>query len=98
MKFSGALSFVKYYGQFMPFKINFILFITLFAVGNHWLKLLKTDTSSYIGLVLLMAKIVVYFASFLVILSFCSAFFCWIYFLIKIDNHSQNALDIQLDK
>jgi hypothetical protein len=60
MKFSGVLSFVKYYWQFVPFKINFILFITLLAVGNRWLILLKTDTSSYIGLVLLMAKIVVF--------------------------------------
>jgi hypothetical protein len=98
MKFSGVLSFFKYYWQFVPFKINFILFITLLAVGNRWLILLKTDTSSYIGLVLLMAKIVVFFATFLVILSFCSAFFCWFYFLIKKDKYTQKALDIQLDK
>ncbi len=98
MKFSGVLSFFKYYWQFMPFKINFILFIILLALGNRWLTLLKTDTSSYIGLVLLMAKIVVFFVTFLVILSFCSAFFCWFYFLIKKDKYTQNALDIQLDK
>lgn len=98
MKFSRLLGFVKYYWQFMPFKINFILFITILAFGSRWLKSLKTDTSSYIGLVLLMAKIVVIFAVFLVIISFCSTIFCWIYFLIKKDDRSQEAISIKLDK
>lgn len=98
MKFSRAFNFVKYYWQFMPFKINFLLLMLMLALGSQWLKSLKTDTSSYIGLVFLMAKIVTVFALFLVMISFCSTLFCWIYFLIKKKDTSQEAISIQLDK
>ena len=97
MKFSGVLNFIKYYWQFMPFKINFVLFILLIAVGNFWLKTIATDTSSYIGLVFLMAKITVVFTAFLIIVSFCSALFCWIHFVLKKSKQESNAIDIALD-
>lgn len=96
MKISKAVQLVRYYKQFFPFRINFILFLLAIIFIAKWVKSLRIETSSFFGITLLMVKIALFFCGTLVAISFLSAFICWLHFMLSSSSNKQQAVDVRM--
>jgi len=97
MKFSRVVSLLKYYWQFIPFRLNFILFLVILLTSFRWLKSYQTDTSSFSGLILLMTKIALIFSLFIVILSFLSSFISYLFFIVQKRKYPSTTIELKMD-
>ncbi|MBL7766551.1 MAG: hypothetical protein JNJ58_10680 [Chitinophagaceae bacterium] len=97
MKVRRVIPTLLYYLRFIPFKINFFLFLIIGRLAYQSLKHVKADTGSFSGLLLLMGKMVFIFVLLTVGFSFLSALFCWIHFLWKKNVRTSSAVDITMD-
>lgn len=97
MKISRLLAHLKYYWQFVPIRLNFVLFVLILIFSLRWLKAYQTDTSSFSGITLLMAKIALLFSLLVITISFLSSIFCWIYFMIQKGNRGKDVIEIGMD-
>jgi len=94
MRITRGIPALKYYSQFFPFRINFVLLLLTGLLCYQLLQNKKIETSSYYGLALLMAKIILVFAGILVSISLLSCLLCWLYFMLgKGANEMQLSAD-----
>ncbi len=94
MKFSRLSNWLRYYAQFFPFRINFMLLMLIIFLGYRYLNGSKVETSSFSGLAFLMAKIIMIFSIVIIAVSFLSCFISWIYFLL---GKNANQVDVTMD-
>ena len=96
MKFSPVVASLKYYLQFVPIRLNFILFAAILFLAMRWLHHSSADSSSFQGLIMLMAKIALIFTVVVVFLSFLTSCFCFFYFLFK-KGSKGGGIEIKMD-
>ena len=81
MKFSRLIAYLKYYWQFIPFQLNALLAASIVWLAVRCLHSTETDTNSFQGITMLMAKIAMAFSGFVIGLSLLSTCFCLLYFI-----------------
>ena len=94
MKISRLLQYCKYYLQFFPFKLNFILLVLISFITYRFLNQTKIETSSYYGIAFLMAKIVFIFCISIISVSLLSCIIAWIYF---VTSKQSNKIELNLE-
>ena len=97
MKFSRVVALLKYYWQFIPFRLNFILFLVILLISFKWLTSYQTDTSSFSGLILLMTKIALIFSLFIVTLAFLSSLISYLFFIVQKRKYPSTSIDLKMD-
>ena len=97
MSLSKLIHTAKYYIQFIPFKINFYIYCVVLLISFQIIHIYKTDTSSFISLIILMAKIAFVFSLFIIFISFISTSFCAFYFYWQQRKKEHSMLEIQMD-
>lgn len=96
MEFNKSISRLRYYLQFNPFRLNFLLFILLVWLAKKYLLIPNIDTSSFSGIIILMTQIALLFSFLIVAISFCSACFCFLHFLYQKGKGNQNILSLEM--
>lgn len=88
MKFSRWVRRFRFAWQFQPLTFHFLVLVLFYFFISYYTKNTTLDTSSFIGLILLMVKIIFVFGS--VVVAFCllTALFCYLWFFIKQRKHS----------
>lgn len=90
MQISRGIPFLKYYSQFFPFRMNFVWLLLTAGLCFLLLQEKKIETSSFYGLAVLMAKIILVFAGLLVSVSLLSCLICWLYFMLSERGNEMN--------
>lgn len=96
MTLAKAKQWFRYALQFQPLKVNFIGLVVFYFLITWFIHQRNIETSSYIGLAILMGKIVLVFVLALVLLAMLSVFICFLWFGAKM-NHSNQALLLTMD-
>ncbi|GBL34752.1 hypothetical protein EMGBS15_03470 [Filimonas sp.] len=97
MKFSGLIPSLRYYWQFNPLRLNALLFLAIAVTSARWLHMTETETSSFQGILMLMAKIALAFSVFIISLSFLSSLFCFLYFIYQKKKRGHENINIIMD-
>lgn len=87
---------LQYYWQFQPFHLNFVLLLILYATIRIVTQRAKVDTSSFIGLILLMTKIVLVFALVIISIGLLTTLISFFWFLYK-KRKQKPAITLELD-
>jgi hypothetical protein len=89
---------IQWYWQFQPLKFHFILFLFIYWGIRYTVQQSKLDTSSYIGLILLMAKIVLVFAVVVTLFCLLTVFVSYLFFIAHRKSVAQPVeLSVRLD-
>lgn len=96
------MQIIQYYTQWIPFRVNFYIYLICFWAIYRITHALQSDTNSFIALTLLLCKIAMWFSLSLVVLSLLSvllsAFYFWYFkkkynqeaFLLEMNTHTQH--------
>ena len=87
---------IRYYWQFQPFHLSFILLMVLYAIIRYFTLNVQVDTSSFIGLILLMTKIVFVFALVIILFGLLSTLICFGWFWYR-KTKQKPAITLELD-
>lgn len=91
------LQFIQYYSQWMPFRVNFYIYILCFWGIYHITQAMQSDTNSFIALTLLLAKIAMWFSLTLVILALLSVLLSAFYFLYFKKKYNKEAFQVEMN-
>ena len=97
MKLPVWLRTLKYYGQFIPIRIPFLFCLLLIWTAWYWIHHSVTTSSSFHGIILLMAQIALLFS--VAIISFCllSVLLCYFLFIYQVKKHPERIIEMDLD-
>lgn len=88
------LTRIRYFSLFLPLRVNLLLLLGIGYAANQLLRRTAVETSSYYGLALLMARIVLVFAGLLVAFALFSTLIAWVHFLLR---GKERALRLESD-
>ena len=97
MKFSRLIASLKYYWQFVPFRLNLVLAVVIMWLASRWLHSTETETNSFQGITMLMAKIALVFSGLIIGLSLLSTCFCFLYFIYQKKKKGSGSFEIAMD-
>lgn len=97
MKISGTLRSIKYFTEFIPFKINFFIYCVVLFGSFKIIHSYKGDTNSFIALTILMAKIALIFSVIVVFFSFMSTLISSLFFLQNRNTNRDTAVQIEMN-
>lgn len=97
MKWAQIKNRIQYGANFVPFKMNFYIYIIVLIVLYRLLQAGKNETNSFIGLTILMAKIVFLFSIFIVLVSFFSVLISAVYFYYKKKKYPQDSIQLKME-
>ena len=97
MKFSRLIAYLKYYWQFIPFQLNALLAASIVWLAFRCLHSTETDTNSFQGITMLMAKIAMAFSGLVIGLSLMSTCFCLFYFMYQKKRKGSDNFELTMD-
>jgi len=97
MKLSRVIAYLKYYWQFIPFRLNLVLAVIIMWLASRWLHSTETETNSFQGITMLMAKIALVFSGLIIGLSLLSTCFCLLYFIYQKKKKGSDSFELSMD-
>lgn len=91
------LQFIQYYIQWVPFRVNFFIYLLCFWVIYRITNALQSDTNSFIALTLLLAKIAMWFSLSLIILCLLSVLISAFYFWYFKKKYKKEAFQVEMN-
>ena len=96
MMISGIQKGLVYFRRYFPLRINFCVVLLSMLAIYAIIHVGQTETSSFAGLLKLIAKVVLYFACSFILLAFFSVLLTWLHFKFGQRNNSSNQILVDI--